>query len=122
MQAYQSSEVGSLEFKMRLIELVAISIHQIAVLLFQLEPKLHAGDIDSVVSWKEEPRWVTFEGGRRIYEEPLFEPRPTMFFHVDYMDYDQYPNGLADVAGYWAEDRIFGGAVLFDRGDSGSEV
>lgn len=45
-----------------------------------------------------------------------------MFFHVDYMDYDQYPNGLADIAGYWAEDRIFGGVVLFDRGDSGAEV
>jgi hypothetical protein len=38
------------------------------------------------------------------------------------MDYDQYPDGLADVAGYWAEDRIFGGVVLFDRGDSGYEV
>jgi hypothetical protein len=45
-----------------------------------------------------------------------------LFFHVDYMDHRQYPNGLADMAGYWAEDRIFGGVVLFDRGDSGYEV
>ncbi|KAK3898595.1 hypothetical protein C8A05DRAFT_47130 [Staphylotrichum tortipilum] len=67
--------------------LVAVSIHQIAVLLFQLEPKL---------STPEEARRATLEGGRRIYRERRFEPRPTLFFHVDYMDYDQYPNGLAD--------------------------
>lgn len=122
MQSYQDASFGSRDFKYRLVELVAVAVHQIAVLLFQLQPKLHTGDIDSVVSWKEEARWVTLEGGRRIFEEPLFEPRPTLFFHVDYMDYDQYPDGLGDVAGYWAEDRIFGGVVLFDRGESGLEV
>ncbi|KAB5578811.1 hypothetical protein GE09DRAFT_1091117, partial [Coniochaeta sp. 2T2.1] len=37
------------------------------------------------------------------------------------MDYEQYPDGLADVAGYWAEDLIFGGIVLFDGGESGLE-
>ncbi len=121
MQAYQNAEIGSLQFKMRLIELVARSIHQIAVFLFQQEPKLHAGDIDSVVSWKEEERWILLEGNRRIHHQPS-EPRPTLFFHVAYMDYDQYPDGLSDMAGYWAEDRIFGGVVVFDRGDSGSEV
>ena len=31
------------------------------------------------------------------------------------MAQSQYPDGLADVVGYWAEDRIFGGVVLFDR-------
>ncbi len=121
LQAYQDAEIESQPFKLRLIELVAVSTHQIAVLLFQLQPKLHAGDVDAVVSWKEEARWVELEGGRRIYREPL-KPRPTLFFHVDYMDYDQYPSGLADVAWYWAEDRIFGGIVLFDRGESGYEV
>lgn len=33
-----------------------------------------------------------------------------------------YPNGLADVVGYWAEYRIFGGIVLFDRGANEEEV
>lgn len=121
MQAYQNSEIGSLEFKMRLVELVAVAIHYIAMLLFQLQPKLHDGDIESVLSWKKEAEWETIRGRRRlIIEYP--DPKPTMFFHIEYMDYDQYPNGLADVAGYWAEDRIFGGVVLFDRGDSGLEV
>lgn len=29
---------------------------------------------------------------------------------------DQYPKGVSDVVGYWAETYIFGGVVLFDRG------
>ncbi len=121
MQAYQNAETGSLQFKNRLIELVARSIHQIAVFLFQREPKLHAGDIDSVVSWKEEEQWFMVNGRRRVYLTP-WEPWPTLFFHVDYIDYEQYPDGLADMAGYWAEDRIFGGVLVFDRGIVGDEV
>ena len=121
MQAYQNAEAGSLQFKIRLIELVARSIHQIAVFLFQREPKLHVGDIDSVVSWKDEEQWYTINGKRRVYFTPK-EPRPTLFFHADYMAFEQYPHGLADMAGYWAEDRIFGGVLVFDRGPSGDEV
>ena len=100
-----------------LIELVAFAIHQIAVHLFQQAPKLHQGDIYSVVRWQAEPRWDPLH---REVIEPL-EPHPTLFFHVGYMDH-QYPNGLADVPGYWAEDVIFGGVVVFDRGESGEEV
>ncbi|POS75812.1 hypothetical protein DHEL01_v205796 [Diaporthe helianthi] len=32
-----------------------------------------------------------------------------------------YPAGIADVVGYWAEARIFGGVVVFDRGPTGVE-
>lgn len=121
LQSYQNSPVGSRGFKLRLVELVANVVHDIGVLLFQSENKLHSQDhIDSVVCWKREPQWVG-EGRRRELEEPL-EPRPTLFYHVDYMDHEQYPCGMADVAGYWAEDRIFGGVVVFDRGVLGSEV
>lgn len=42
-------------------------------------------------------------------------PRPTLFNHPYYVDLEIYPEGLADIAGYWAEDRIVGGIVLFDR-------
>lgn len=49
-------------------------------------------------------------------------PPPTLFWTGAYMDWLQYPNGLADMAGYWAEMRIFGGIVLFDRGESEDEV
>jgi hypothetical protein len=47
-----------------------------------------------------------------------FYPRTfptTLFCHSWYRDYDQYPNGIAGSVGYWAEARILGGVVLFDR-------
>ena len=43
-------------------------------------------------------------------------------FHDHYMRLEDYPFGLLDVVGYWAETQLFGGVVLFDRGDSGFEV
>lgn len=44
------------------------------------------------------------------------------FSLISVWSHDGYPNGLADVVGYWAEARIFGGVVLFDRGESELEV
>lgn len=46
----------------------------------------------------------------------------TWFYHSDYLNYDQYPLGVPDVVGYWAEKQVFGGVVLFDRGEIGNEV
>ena len=43
-------------------------------------------------------------------------------FHDCYTEFKDYPFGLLDVVGYWAETQVFGGVLLFDRGDSGSEV
>ena len=55
-----------------------------------------------------------------------YVPDRNHHFHVDfhncYTDFNQYPLGLLDVLGYWAETQLFGGVLLFDRGDSGSEV
>ncbi|KAL2258386.1 hypothetical protein VTK26DRAFT_8322 [Humicola hyalothermophila] len=122
MQHYQNAAPGSREFNMRLVELVAATIHQIAVFLFDAEDKLHSKEeIDAVVSWKKESQWIELEpGGRRIFQE-YRDPRPTLFYHSSYLDHDQYPHSLADVAGYWAEDRILGGIAVFDRGESGYE-
>ncbi|KAJ4417539.1 hypothetical protein N0V82_006098 [Gnomoniopsis sp. IMI 355080] len=120
--AYQDAAPCSHPFKMRLIELVASSIHQIAVLLFNNEPKLHNGDVETVVSWKAERREVVNPDGLKVWEGQLYPPHPTLFFHSDYEQYELYPNGLAEAAGYWAEDQIFGGVVLFDRGESGVEA
>jgi hypothetical protein len=50
------------------------------------------------------------------------EGRPTDFMHEDYHNLQQYPKGVADVVGYWAEYHLFGGVVLFDRGESGTDV
>lgn len=34
-----------------------------------------------------------------------------------YVDVDVYPEGVSDMVGYWAEDRILGGVISFDRCD-----
>ena len=47
---------------------------------------------------------------------------PTVFYHRAYLDWNQYPSGIADIVGYWAEWCLFGGVILFDRGDSGTDV
>ncbi|KAI1335147.1 hypothetical protein F5Y15DRAFT_257891 [Xylariaceae sp. FL0016] len=39
----------------------------------------------------------------------------TLFYSITYIKYDQCPARLADVAGYIAEDPIFGSVVLFER-------
>lgn len=66
---------------------------------------------DGVRDWKppesDERYWRNYPGG----------PLPTLFQHSWYVDYDQYSNGAADMAGYWAEAQIIGGVVLFDRRD-----
>ena len=48
--------------------------------------------------------------------------RHVEFYHTEYEEYENYPFGLLDVVGYWAEDRLFGGVLLFDRGETGSGV
>jgi hypothetical protein len=92
-------------FNTRLIELVAVAMHQIGTLLFQLELRMHDGDIKRIDQWSEESP----SGERGL---PL---RPTLFSHHGYLDHDVYPDGVADVVGYWAEDRILGGVAVFDR-------
>lgn len=47
---------------------------------------------------------------------------PTPFYTSSYTASNRYPNGWADVVGCWAEHHIFGGVVLFDRGESEEEV
>jgi hypothetical protein len=81
-------------------------MHGIGTLLFQLGLRLHDGDIESIDQWNERPP------GAANLDLP---PRPTLFNHVGYLAHDVYPDGVADMVGYWAEDRILGGVTVFDR-------
>ncbi|KAH7131324.1 hypothetical protein EDB81DRAFT_906450 [Dactylonectria macrodidyma] len=104
LQDYQVAAPGSRAFQMRLIELVAIATHQVGVLLYKQTPILD--DSNHLVSWRPEGEDLDF------YPDGW----PATFFrHSWYHDFDQYPHGVADMVGYWAESRIFGGVVLFDR-------
>lgn len=44
------------------------------------------------------------------------------FYHTHYRLFDGYPFGLLNVVGYWAEAELFGGVLLFEHVDTGSEV
>ncbi|KAK6815701.1 hypothetical protein PG987_016467 [Apiospora arundinis] len=117
LQSYQDSIPASPSFKTRLLELVAVALHQVAVHLFQKGDRIHdqhhspEGDdsISSVTSWEPSPK-------------PYFryEVRPTLFAHPAFVTHEHYPNGIADMVGYWAEDRILGGVLLLDRNNNGS--
>lgn len=102
---------GTRHFELRLIELLAVACHDIAVYLYNLDDDVHKHRIYE--EWRDLPR-DRMQPGRFI--------APTAFYHRSYPSHAQYPNGEADMVGYWAEAKIFGGEVIFDRGDSGTEV
>jgi hypothetical protein len=41
-----------------------------------------------------------------------------MFIKTNFTAYEQYPHGIDDSVGYWAENRILGGVALFDHSQS----
>lgn len=116
LNAFQAASPGSRVFKTRLIEILAIAIHQMAVLLYKnnldLAPE-SSSTLHKVHIW-EPPKdpdssWDTW------WEFHPYGPPPTLFHHAWYINHDHYPDGAVDMAGYWAESRIIGGVVLFDR-------
>ncbi|KAK4442731.1 hypothetical protein QBC34DRAFT_363206 [Podospora aff. communis PSN243] len=109
LRAFCAATPGSPAFETRLFELVAVAVHQFAALVYQLDLRLHRGDVDAVVQWVD-PLPADYTGP--VLENTL---PPTVFYHSLYTAADVYPEGISDMVGYWAEDRIFGGVVVFDR-------
>ncbi|KAH9893008.1 hypothetical protein F4778DRAFT_304514 [Xylariomycetidae sp. FL2044] len=117
VQAFQNSSPDSVEFELRLIELAAVACHQVAVHLYQLDAGVH--------THAEHEEWLAEAFSRLPEDEPYayrLLPPATTFFHSSYLAQHQYPNGVADIVGYWAEAKIFGGVVVFDRGESETEI
>ncbi|KAB5547036.1 hypothetical protein GE09DRAFT_1129682 [Coniochaeta sp. 2T2.1] len=114
LSAFQSTSPDTQRFELRLLEMLADACHQIASHLYSLDNGVHKQSF--YYAWRDSA-------------EPAFssEPRlpvhraPSSFYHHSYQDFDQYPNGISDVVGYWAEARILGGVMVFDRGESGTE-
>lgn len=117
LQAYQDTSCNSVAWKLRLIELVVSACHDIAVFLYQLDHGEHWHADHEY--WLEE-QFEKYPNERLQARLPL--PPPTLFWHRSFRASHRYPNGVAELAGYWTETQIFGGVVLFDRGESGEEV
>jgi hypothetical protein len=109
VQGYQDTIPGTKDFHVRLLELVAVACHDTAVLLY----KLADGGVGSHA--EKPPPLLNYAG------VPL-PSKPTDFYHTEYLAWEQYPEGVADMVGYWAEFELFGGVVVFDRGESDTEV
>lgn len=108
LERYQEIPAGSRASKLPLLELIVVAVHTIAVELFELDEGSHRRDTPC----------TSYKDG----EVPRIKPWPTMFAVRAYTNTKQFSRGVADVAGYWAEDIIFGGVVLFGRGESGIGV
>ncbi|KAK3297370.1 uncharacterized protein B0H64DRAFT_392019 [Chaetomium fimeti] len=120
LEAFQAAAPNSRPFQLRLIELTAVTVHEIAVILHKGKMRLHdrhttdpRNSVEQVTRWRRQVEQDT--GDSRYPPIRLLGPWPTLFTHPQYCNYPEYPDGLADNVGYWAEDQIFGGVVLFDR-------
>ncbi|KAH7245732.1 hypothetical protein BKA59DRAFT_476168 [Fusarium tricinctum] len=112
LEHFQNSVLGSEEFHLRLIELVVTACHQIGAYLFELDEGAHKHKFYQ--DWREK---VLYEKECGVQSRRFYDPLPIAFCHRAYRYYEQYPRGVADVAGYWAESKIFGGVFVFDRGE-----
>jgi hypothetical protein len=115
----QAATPNSRAFQLRLIEIAAVTLHKIAVLLYQENMKLHDRHITNPSHSVDQLTWWRQDGHDDGDDSspPVCRPKPwsTLFTHPQYCYHAQYPDDLADSVGYWAEDQIFGGVVLFDR-------
>ncbi|KAL3478916.1 hypothetical protein BJX99DRAFT_93364 [Aspergillus californicus] len=127
LRAYTDSQLGTREYKLRLIEITAVVVHTLAALLFQHtnQPPYKCPPPRNGIVFVEEP--IEVEGcswiRRRSQEtdELIPSPHPTYLYHNHYRDYDIYPMGVADMVAYWAETHLFGGVVVFEHGESDTE-
>ena len=104
-------------WKLRLIELVVNACHDIAIFLYQLDDGIHKHTEHEAWLAEQEQKYPN-----KHLRARLLLPPPTLFWHGSFRDSHRYPSGVAELAGYWAETQIFGGVILFDRGQSGEEV
>jgi hypothetical protein len=65
---------------------------------------------------------VLYEKECGVKSRRFYDPPPIAFCHRVYRFSEQYPRGVANVAGYWAESKIFGGVFVFDRGEGEEDV
>ncbi|KAM0372753.1 hypothetical protein ACHAPY_009356 [Fusarium culmorum] len=117
IECFQKESVGSDAFSLRLIELVVVACHEAGARAYAID-----GGTYKHKTYHEWRKRVLVEKGHDIESRRSHAPPLAAFSHPEYQYPEQYPRGIADVAGYWAESKIFGGVVLFDRGETEDKV
>lgn len=97
---YEDEPLGSIRGNRHLLELVAVAIHDLAGRFFA---EFHPDGEPA----PEDPDFQAPAWGRK--KKISLSIRP-------FDKSTDYPGGFADTVGYWAEQQIFGGVVVFDRG------
>ena len=107
VQAFQIAEEHSHLEDLRLLEMVAASLHSLAGAIYAT---FHP---DTDIRPTSDPNYDPFYMTSHFWVD---------FYHEDFKLYQRYPFALLNVVGYWAETQILGGVMLFERGPSGREV
>ncbi|KAK4115530.1 hypothetical protein N656DRAFT_834716 [Canariomyces notabilis] len=93
------------------VDPLSLTFPTAAIHLYNLDDGVHKHSLYE--EWRDSHRTKPPRPGEFI--------APTPFYHRSYLAHHQYPDGIADIVGYWAEAKIFGGVVIFDRGELGTE-
>ncbi|KAL2839488.1 hypothetical protein BJY01DRAFT_250444 [Aspergillus pseudoustus] len=115
LERYQQSTLRTREFKLHLIEIVAIAIHTLAAQLFAATNK------PPYKCPAPRPKVIYVDGWPKQTDELAPSEHESCLFHDDYLDIDLYSMGVADIVGYWAETHLFGGVVVSDHGKEDTE-
>lgn len=94
-----------------------VACHEIGAYLFEFDNGAHPHSFYR--DWVEK---VCQERDSNMESRRFAYPAAIAFAHPFYQNAENYPRGLADMAGYWAEAKLFGGVVVFDRGESEDQV
>lgn len=94
-----------------------VACHQIGAYLYGLDKGTHPHSF-----YAEWERQVTEEQRQGVESRKYAYYPEIAFAHQAYQNNKDYPQGFADVAGYWVEGQLFGGVIVFDRGESENEV
>lgn len=94
-----------LEHDLRLLDFAAASVNALGAMIF--------ASFHPEVDFRPQRGFADFYGTNHFYVD---------FYHTGYQRFEKFPFGLLNVVGYWAETQIFGGVLLFNRGESGCEV
>lgn len=108
-QNYQNALPGSREHLLRLLEIAAASVNALAGMIYTSFHK------DTNILPPEPP-------GGHFWQFRRTDHFYVDFYHTNYRRFEDFPFGLLNVVGYWAEAELFGGVVLFERVESGSKI